>query len=180
MTLHFSIFAQTSTREMSSDESPSAPPPLELLPGNKPSDVGRGKHSAHQLVANQTALYKEYIIAVEEIKMMQVRHSLTNTKSCSKRAEPCARASLDDESSSRALARPLSADPRRRCSHARSTPSQSALKQCVQKHGVNAAEECSEMRDRLWEKINTPNYGAPGPPQGSSRYMAKPRRPAEA
>ena len=80
MTLHFSIFAQTSTREMSSDESPSAPPPLELLPGNKPSDVGRGKHSAHQLVANQTALYKEYIIAVEEIKMMQVRHSLSQTQ----------------------------------------------------------------------------------------------------
>ena len=40
---------------------------------------------------------------------------------------------------------------------------QEKLKQCYQSTGPNHFEDCKELREALWEKLNTPNYGAPGP-----------------
>ena len=40
---------------------------------------------------------------------------------------------------------------------------QSKLKQCYEQSGPNHFEDCKELRESLWEKLNTPNYGAPGP-----------------
>ena len=42
--------------------------------------------------------------------------------------------------------------------------------ECVLKAGVNRFEECKELRDKLWAKMHEPNYGAPGPPRGTSRW----------
>merc|ERR1712196_709257 len=40
---------------------------------------------------------------------------------------------------------------------------QEKLKACYERSGPNHFEDCKELRETLWEKINTPNYGAPGP-----------------
>ena len=40
---------------------------------------------------------------------------------------------------------------------------QAKLKDCYEKSGPNHFEDCKELRESLWEKLNTPNYGAPGP-----------------
>lgn len=40
---------------------------------------------------------------------------------------------------------------------------QQKLKACYMRSGPNHFEDCKELRDTLWEKLNTHNYGAPGP-----------------
>ena len=47
---------------------------------------------------------------------------------------------------------------------------QEQLKICYLKNGPNHFEDCKDLRDKLWEKINTYNYGAPGPARSSSKY----------
>ena len=42
---------------------------------------------------------------------------------------------------------------------------QDKVKTCYLKSGPNHFEDCKELREALWEKINTPNYGADGPPR---------------
>ena len=48
---------------------------------------------------------------------------------------------------------------------------QGKLKDCYERSGPNHFEDCKELRETLWEKLNTPNYGAPGPARASSKYM---------
>jgi len=48
---------------------------------------------------------------------------------------------------------------------------QEELKLCFIKSGVNQFEDCKELREKLWKKMHLPNYGAPGPPKSSSRFM---------
>ena len=43
---------------------------------------------------------------------------------------------------------------------------QERLRECYIKEGVNHLENCKDLREALWKKIHTPNYGAPGPPMG--------------
>jgi hypothetical protein len=40
---------------------------------------------------------------------------------------------------------------------------QEKLKVCYLKSGPNHFEDCKELREKLWTKMNTHNYGAPGP-----------------
>ena len=48
---------------------------------------------------------------------------------------------------------------------------QEKLRECYWKEGVNYKENCHELAAAVWKKIHTPNYGAPGPPMGSSKFM---------
>ena len=48
---------------------------------------------------------------------------------------------------------------------------QEKLRECYWKEGVNYKENCKELAAAVWKKIHTPNYGAPGPPMGSSKFM---------
>mmetsp|Transcript_32164 Transcript_32164/g.102932 ORF Transcript_32164/g.102932 Transcript_32164/m.102932 type:complete len:92 (-) Transcript_32164:203-478(-) len=48
---------------------------------------------------------------------------------------------------------------------------QQQLRACFRKNGVNHLEDCKELREQLWEKMHKPNYGAPGAPRSSSKYM---------
>mmetsp|Transcript_46561 Transcript_46561/g.76948 ORF Transcript_46561/g.76948 Transcript_46561/m.76948 type:complete len:92 (+) Transcript_46561:69-344(+) len=48
---------------------------------------------------------------------------------------------------------------------------QEKLRECFIKSGVNQYEDCKELRESLWKKIHTPNYGAPGPPRDTSKYF---------
>ena len=52
---------------------------------------------------------------------------------------------------------------------------QEQLKNCYERTGPNHFEDCKELRETLWTKINTPNYGAPGPSRsvraGTTRCM---------
>ena len=52
---------------------------------------------------------------------------------------------------------------------------QAKLKACYEKSGPNHFEDCKELRETLWEKLNTPNYGAPGP---SRSVRARNRAPS--
>jgi hypothetical protein len=52
---------------------------------------------------------------------------------------------------------------------------QAKLKACYEKSGPNHFEDCKELRETLWEKLNTPNYGAPGP---SRSVRARDRAPS--
>ena len=47
---------------------------------------------------------------------------------------------------------------------------QEKLKVCYLKTGPNHFEDCKELREKLWVKINTYNYGAPGPARSSAKY----------
>jgi hypothetical protein len=47
---------------------------------------------------------------------------------------------------------------------------QAKLRHCYESTGPNHFEDCKELRDALWEKINTPNYGAPGPERSVRRH----------
>ena len=40
---------------------------------------------------------------------------------------------------------------------------QEKLSVCYLKSGPNHFEDCKELREKLWTKLNTHNYGAPGP-----------------
>lgn len=40
---------------------------------------------------------------------------------------------------------------------------QEKLKVCYLRSGPNHFEDCKELREKLWTKMNTHNYGAPGP-----------------
>ena len=42
---------------------------------------------------------------------------------------------------------------------------QQKLKECYLRSGVNHHEDCKDLRESLWARLNTPNYGAPGPPR---------------
>jgi len=46
---------------------------------------------------------------------------------------------------------------------------QEKLRECYIKEGVNHLENCRELATTLWQKIHTPNYGAPGPSRGVRR-----------
>ena len=37
--------------------------------------------------------------------------------------------------------------------------------------GVNHFENCKTIRKKLWDKMHQPNYGAPGPPRSSAKFM---------
>lgn len=37
--------------------------------------------------------------------------------------------------------------------------------------GVNHFEVCKDLRESLWKKMHTPNYGAPGPARSSAKYV---------
>ena len=54
---------------------------------------------------------------------------------------------------------------------------QERLRECYIKEGVNHLENCKDLREALWKKIHTPNYGAPGPPMGvrTPAYAQAPR-----
>ena len=39
---------------------------------------------------------------------------------------------------------------------------QENLKVCYLRSGPNHFEDCKELREKLWTKMNTHNYGAPG------------------
>ena len=40
---------------------------------------------------------------------------------------------------------------------------------------MNHLENCKGVRDKLWDKMHQPNYGAPGPARSSAKFMtAKP------
>ena len=54
---------------------------------------------------------------------------------------------------------------------------QERLRECYIKEGVNHLENCKDLREALWKKIHTPNYGAPGPPKHVRRAPAA-RAPA--
>ena len=54
---------------------------------------------------------------------------------------------------------------------------QERLRECYIKEGVNHLENCKDLREALWKKIHTPNYGAPGPPKHVRRATAA-RAPA--
>ena len=55
---------------------------------------------------------------------------------------------------------------------------QERLRECYIKEGVNHLENCKDLREALWKKIHTPNYGAPGPPKHVRRApAARPRAP---
>ena len=43
------------------------------------------------------------------------------------------------------------------------------LKICYVKNGPNHFEECKELREKLWTKLHTHNYGAPGPARSVRR-----------
>ena len=47
---------------------------------------------------------------------------------------------------------------------------QERLRECYLRSGVNHIEDCKEFRETLWKKMNTYNYGAPGPERGTARY----------
>ena len=49
---------------------------------------------------------------------------------------------------------------------------QERLRECYIKEGVNHLENCKDLREALWKKIHTPNYGAPGPPKHVRRAPA--------
>ena len=47
---------------------------------------------------------------------------------------------------------------------------QEELKICYLKSGPNHFEDCKDLREKLWKKINTYNYGAPGPARSTAKY----------
>ena len=47
---------------------------------------------------------------------------------------------------------------------------QERLRECYLRSGVNHIEDCKEFRETLWKKMNTYNYGAPGPERGTARF----------
>ncbi len=83
-----------------------------MYPSDRP-DPNREQQDPYEWHKEQQHQVKEYLIAVEQVKLMQER-----------------------------------------------------LKLCVQKSGPDHWEDCREERDTLWKKINTYNYGAPGPARG--------------
>jgi len=48
---------------------------------------------------------------------------------------------------------------------------QQQLRECYMKEQVNHLENCKEVRDKLWDKMHQPNYGAPGPARSSAKFM---------
>lgn len=54
---------------------------------------------------------------------------------------------------------------------------QQKLKECYLRSGPNHFEDCKDLREKLWVKINTPNYGAAGPPRGVRARARAPRTP---
>lgn len=48
--------------------------------------------------------------------------------------------------------------------------SQKEMRECFYKNGINQFEECKAIREKLWKKIHTPNYGAPGPSRSVRRH----------
>jgi len=88
-----------------------------LYPATRPELTGEPKDPYEATMQVDTQV-REYLIAVEQVKMMQDK-----------------------------------------------------LKQCYESSGPNHFEDCKELRETLWEKINTPNYGAPGPSRSTSKYM---------
>ena len=57
---------------------------------------------------------------------------------------------------------------------------QERLRECYIKEGVSHLENCKDLREALWKKIHTPNYGAPGPPKHVRRAPAARARPRRA
>ena len=47
---------------------------------------------------------------------------------------------------------------------------QERLKVCYLRSGPNHFEDCKELREKLWAKMNTYNYGAPGPARSTARF----------
>lgn len=95
-----------------------------LYPAQRPTAADKAElaeKSAYEIHKERSFQVKEYLIAVEQVKIMQEK-----------------------------------------------------LKVCYIKSGPNHFEDCKELREELWEKINTPNYGAPGPPRS---VRAKPPPP---
>ena len=82
-------------------------PPLRPTAEDREARAGKSAYEVHSETNTQV---KEYLIAVETVKIMQEK-----------------------------------------------------LKQCWLKSGPNHFEDCKELREELWLKLNTPNYGAPGP-----------------
>lgn len=92
-------------------------PPLRPKP-QQSAVVAENPYEYHMEMDNQV---REYLVAVEQVKMMQEK-----------------------------------------------------LKECFLRSGVNHFEDCKDLREALWAKINTPNYGAPGPARSTSKYMLSP------
>jgi len=51
---------------------------------------------------------------------------------------------------------------------------QQQLRECYVREGVNHLELCKDLRETLWKKLNTPNYGAPGPVRSTAKVGAAP------
>ena len=96
---------------------------------DKVDNDGNKFESAYEQHKNTQNNVKEYLIAVEEVKIMQEK-----------------------------------------------------LKVCYLRSGPNHFEDCKELRESLWEKMNTPNYGAPGPPRSvrPAATLLPPRFPPDA
>jgi hypothetical protein len=114
------------------------------LPKNRAGEPER--HTPFEIHQNHEYFQREYLIAVAEIKLMQA--------SALPAAGAFACCPVD------AL---ISINPTR-------SASQQELRECFYKNGINQFEECKEIREKLWKKIHTPNYGAPGPSRSVRRH----------
>lgn len=94
-------------------------PPLRPTAEDREARAGKTAYEVH---AETNTQVKEYLIAVETVKIMQEK-----------------------------------------------------LKQCWLKSGPNHFEDCKELRETLWEKLNTPNYGAPGPARSVRSRRSPPK-----
>ena len=54
---------------------------------------------------------------------------------------------------------------------------QEQLKVCYLKSGPNHFEDCKSLREKLWVKMNTYNYGAPGPARSVRTHASTRRSP---
>jgi hypothetical protein len=89
-----------------------------LYPADRAADKADQSLSPYQMHQETGNNVKEYLVAVEEVKILQEK-----------------------------------------------------LKVCYMKSGPNHFEDCKELRETLWTKMNTPNYGAPGPARSVRRPL---------